>query len=88
MWSSFIRDTDWHDDAACKGADPSHFIHSGRLIKRNGTPTSELKRMADLAITECSRCPVREKCRDQAIDDQYALGLWGGEVFTLSLIHI
>ena len=53
----------------------------GRLIRKNGTPTSQLERMGDLAEDLCKKCPVKDPCKGLAINDRGALGLWGGEVF-------
>jgi len=32
----------------------------------------------DSALRICRRCPVREKCRDYAIDNDLTDGIWGG----------
>ena len=64
----------WHDDAAChyalwSGDDPTADTMSPRKARH-------------IAVTYCARCVVRDACYQQAIGDQWALGVWGGRFFT------
>lgn len=59
----------WRDEAACKGMDPSLFF-------------AEKGSYAPVAVREakkvCAGCPVRQSCAEDAIDNGYRFGVWGG----------
>lgn len=56
----------WQSEARCAGvADPDRFF------PERGQPVSAAKRL-------CNNCPVREPCRDYAIDEDIQYGVWGG----------
>jgi WhiB family redox-sensing transcriptional regulator len=57
--------TDWFDDAACRDADTDVFF-----------PTSDADAGAAKAI--CAVCPVREECREFALETRPSDGVWGG----------
>lgn len=54
--------------AACKGKPTNMFFpKSGRPARKE----SEAK-------TVCRKCPIREKCRDYAMNNHIYHGIWGG----------
>lgn len=53
----------WHEQAACRGTDPSLFY------PEKGDPTDEAKAV-------CAECPVAIECFLGGLDEQY--GIWGG----------
>lgn len=55
---------DWHADAACKGLGPTFFSPSPYSI--------------DAAKAVCADCPVKLKCRRDALDRGELYGVWGG----------
>lgn len=58
-------DMSWLEDAACRGVDPALFF------PERGASTREAKAI-------CAECPVREQCRDYALDTNQKHGIWGG----------
>lgn len=59
-----LKDLDWQDHAACKGADLEAFFTHGK------------PNPAALAL--CESCPVVESCREYAVDRPWIAGIWGG----------
>ncbi|RPE40225.1 WhiB family redox-sensing transcriptional regulator [Streptomyces sp. Ag109_O5-1] len=57
----------WAEDAACRGRDVSEFF------TKNQRRVQEIKNL-------CERCPVREKCLDEALraEDTSRYGIYGG----------
>lgn len=54
---------DWTASALCAQADPDlWFGHGGE---------------AAIAKRICLGCPVRDRCRDEALDDESLTGIWG-----------
>jgi WhiB family redox-sensing transcriptional regulator len=60
----------WRDDAACRNVNPELFFSDAE----NG---SALRRMRPIAVENCARCPVIERCAEYA-DDRRERGLWAG----------
>lgn len=60
--------TDWMEQAACKGVDPSVFY--------SDTPGID---GSLLAKRICGSCPVKDQCLDYALDTGELFGVWGGK---------
>jgi WhiB family transcriptional regulator, redox-sensing transcriptional regulator len=61
---------DWHDQAACRDADPDLFF-----------PDSDVRSaraQVKAAKLICRGCPVRTLCLSWALDCGQAHGIWGG----------
>lgn len=58
------------EQAACQTADPELFFP----VAGGGAGVAEIAR----AKAVCSRCPVRTRCLDYAIESGQAHGVWGG----------
>lgn len=56
---------DWRDDALCAQVDPEIFFPP------KGGSSEDAKKV-------CTQCDVREQCLQYAIDNDEALGVWGG----------
>jgi WhiB family transcriptional regulator, redox-sensing transcriptional regulator len=56
---------EWHEDAACRDADPNLFFASDDETRR-------------AAMTLCSTCPVRRPCLEHALRTGETYGIWGG----------
>jgi WhiB family transcriptional regulator, redox-sensing transcriptional regulator len=59
----------WHDDAACRHADPDLFFPL--------STTGPALRQVEAAKRICQACPVRTPCLAWALD-QNVVGIWGG----------
>jgi hypothetical protein len=57
----------WHRRAACASADPDLFF----------PPQGDRWTVLN-AKQVCAGCPVRQRCADEAIDDDSLHGVWGG----------
>ncbi len=67
-----IDKPDWMEAGACTNTDDDFFPTDRR--GRQGHPSPlELN-----ALAICARCPVRLHCRDYAIEERIAHGIWGG----------
>jgi WhiB family redox-sensing transcriptional regulator len=60
----------WHDDAACRDADPDLFFPVGT--------TGPALRRIDEAKQICRACPARTQCLAWALDHGVTDGVWGG----------
>ena len=60
-------DTEWVDNALCKGEPSSTFFFDEKI--RDGS-----KRAKEM----CSRCPVTWECLQYAMDAPIEFGIWGG----------
>lgn len=58
-------DTDWRDEAACRGVDTNTFF-----------PVTDEE--AGAAKEICASCPVRETCLEFALATRQDDGVWGG----------
>ncbi|AKJ72237.1 putative WhiB family transcriptional regulator [Tsukamurella phage TPA4] len=58
-------DREWHDLGLCREVDPDLWF------PERGGSTRDAKRI-------CRRCPVQEKCLQQALDAGERFGVWGG----------
>ena len=56
---------EWHARANCRGTDPETFFP-----EKGGSPR-DAKRI-------CARCTVQDECRDTALANGEAFGVWGG----------
>ncbi|MDF3302936.1 WhiB family transcriptional regulator [Streptomyces tropicalis] len=56
--------TYWHEDAACRGADPDELFADSTRQNR--------------AKAICTGCPVRTECLVEALDNRVEWGVWGG----------
>lgn len=65
-------DTDWMDDAACRGADPEIFFP---ITPRNGRGYRGLN---EPALRICRICRVRDECLEYAFKANMDDGIWGG----------
>ncbi|MFE2282508.1 WhiB family transcriptional regulator [Streptomyces sp. NPDC059454] len=54
----------WHEDAACRSADPEELFADSTRQKR--------------AKTVCTGCPVQTECLIEALDNRLEWGVWGG----------
>lgn len=54
----------WRQQASCRGLDPELFF------PERGAPSQRAKAV-------CATCPVREPCRDFAIENGEKFGIWG-----------
>ncbi|MEU6293027.1 WhiB family redox-sensing transcriptional regulator [Streptomyces sp. KhCrAH-43] len=54
----------WHEDAACRGADPDELFADSTRQNR--------------AKAICTGCPVRTECLVEALDNRVEWGVWGG----------
>lgn len=68
-----VRNPRWQQEAACRGADASHFFAPSYFEKR----AEKLAREA-IAKALCARCPVRDDCLDFALTVRDPHGVWGG----------
>ena len=68
---------DWVRDAKCRGLDPGMFFAS-----RDGNRGRGGNVLTDKARAICAECPVREPCRDFALDAHEVSGVWGGFAFS------
>lgn len=57
--------TDWMSSARCREHDPDVFFVRGAAQSRR-------------AVRICTRCPVRDRCLDYAIEQGIEFGIWGG----------
>lgn len=67
-WRIVTPRPDWFGEAACKGHDPSLWHPDGWTNQRE----------AAQAIAICRGCPVRTDCLEHALEQDEALGIWGG----------
>jgi WhiB family transcriptional regulator, redox-sensing transcriptional regulator len=58
-------ETDWAEQARCRGLDPEQFFVRGAAASRQ-------------AIKVCNRCSVRDECLQYALDSDIDFGVWGG----------
>jgi hypothetical protein len=64
----------WHDEAACKDADPVVFFSESQYPRNDYvSPDAPWRQF-------CPQCPVRESCL-QAARDSKSVGIWGGKLF-------
>jgi len=63
-------ETDWRDDAACRGLDPELFFPVGTA----GPALLQIGRAKQV----CAGCPVRAPCLDWALATGQDAGVWGG----------
>lgn len=70
----FTEQTIWHDEAACKDADPVVFFSESHYPKKEYSAPDAAWRQY------CPQCPVREACL-QAARDSGSVGIWGGKIF-------
>ena len=60
----------WHEDAACRDADPDLFVPIGT--------TGPALRQAREAIRICRTCPIQVRCLAWALEQGVTDGVWGG----------
>jgi WhiB family transcriptional regulator, redox-sensing transcriptional regulator len=65
-----IVDAKWHEDAACRDADPDLFFPRGA--------TGSAQRQIEQATRICRTCLVRTECLAWALDHEVTDGVWGG----------
>ncbi|MFP5309159.1 MAG: WhiB family transcriptional regulator [Actinomycetes bacterium] len=58
-------ETDWAEQARCRGLDPEQFFVRGAANARQ-------------AVKVCARCTVRDECLQYALDQDIDFGVWGG----------
>jgi WhiB family transcriptional regulator, redox-sensing transcriptional regulator len=63
----------WQLRAACRGPNHAIFFPPPRLERRE-----EKRRREARAKEICAGCPVREPCRDYALQIREQHGIWGG----------
>lgn len=63
--TNFRTDTEWREDAACRGLDTSTFFP---LTDEDAGPAKEV----------CAACPVRQACLEFALASRQEDGVWGG----------
>jgi WhiB family redox-sensing transcriptional regulator len=61
---------DWHDQAACRDADPDLFFPDGDIRSAR----AQVKR----AKLICRGCPVTATCLNWALASSQEAGIWGG----------
>lgn len=61
----------WTEGAACKPADLPLFFPKGQS-GRNGDPTRDQP-----AKDICNRCPIRERCLTEALEEEAGQQRWG-----------
>lgn len=61
-----LQRPDWMADAHCRGLDPNLFYPTHR---GDANPVAQ---------ATCNACPVRDQCRQYAIDNGERHGIWGG----------
>lgn len=64
---------EWELDAACYGHDPSLFFGPNRF-----EPKRERLDREAAAKEICATCPALGPCREHALGDAEAFGVWGG----------
>lgn len=74
-WTDIIDGPEWHNQAACRNANPDLFFPEQL---NHGRPPANA---AAAALAICDTCPVIDPCRDYALTrsthhDMY--GIWGG----------
>jgi WhiB family redox-sensing transcriptional regulator len=67
--------TDWQDEAACRGMDPTVFVTITAFPKY--TPISDIRDFHATALVVCARCPVEASCLAAGLREK---GVWGGTV--------
>ena len=60
----------WHDQAACRDADPDLFFPDGDI--------RSVRAQVKAAKLICRSCPVRTVCLSWALTSGQAHGIWGG----------
>ena len=63
----------WSDQAACHGAEAALFF-SPQLVELKEARLRRERAAKDI----CRRCPVRERCLDEALRRRESYGIWGG----------
>jgi WhiB family redox-sensing transcriptional regulator len=63
-----VRDDHWTNYGACLGMSTELFFPIGETASGQ----------AELAKGICRRCPVREECLQDALDNRIKHGIWGG----------
>jgi WhiB family redox-sensing transcriptional regulator len=63
-------DDSWMKEGACRTLNIGPTIFFLEMGKQS--------KVANTAKRVCSRCPVREECREYAIDNHIDHGIWGG----------
>lgn len=66
MTKRIEQDTSWMNEAACVGADPNLFYHTGR--------TPEVFKAKQI----CDSCPVKGQCLEFDLAAEHQWGTWGG----------
>lgn len=59
-----VSQTNWFDDAKCRGFDIELFFPHGR----------DATDIEQIALDVCDECPVREKCLDAALKEEADIG--------------
>lgn len=62
---------EWRDDGACIG-------HEDLFYSSDDEPKGVRRRKEQAAVAVCDTCPVREVCRQFAIEAEELFGVWGG----------
>ncbi|MFE6903825.1 WhiB family transcriptional regulator [Streptomyces sp. NPDC057717] len=68
--AQFTRGTDWRHLAQCREYDPELFFPRGA--------TDYAAVQAEDAKAVCRTCPVMQRCRQWALKEHIADGVWGG----------
>jgi WhiB family redox-sensing transcriptional regulator len=66
-----MRGEDWHYRAECLGEEPELFFPVGNKTRHAILQIREAKAV-------CRRCPVREECLNEALNNKIDHGVWGG----------
>jgi len=62
--------SDWQQYAACDGQDVDLFFP----ISSRGQSTAQINEAKGF----CKRCPARQDCLDEALENNVKYGIWGG----------
>lgn len=66
------EDRRWQLSGACRHADPELFFHP------DAERGAARRRRDAAALRVCAGCPVLHRCRDHALEQHEAGGVWGG----------
>lgn len=63
---------EWQYKGNCRDADPNIFFHP------EGERGAKRRRRDEQAKALCADCPVRQQCREHALQVREPYGVWGG----------
>lgn len=68
LWALKDADMSWREGAYCLGSSPDLFFFEAGQSKRKNYAVNEF----------CSKCKVKERCLEFALNNEERFGVWGG----------